>query len=278
MAALSTVRKNAILLVALLAANLALMSGSSGESHRATRAERLVHSLSSPFVAVADFAGGGVRSALRGIHGVLLTRSVNRQLRVTLNDLSVEAVRLREAERENRRLRQLLGMREGLALRSIVATVVTLRIDEQTKIVIVDRGEKDGVVPDLPVVAWGGAVGRVIVVGRSNSKVQLLTDANSGVAGVVQRSRAQGIVVGRAASTLDLLYVPRFSDVLHGDRVVTSGLGGIFPRGFGIGRVRSITEAADGSQTIQLDPVVDYRRLEEVLIVLEPPVAGEGSL
>ena len=93
-------------------------------------------------------------------------------------------------------------------------------------------------------------------------------------AAIVQRSRAQGIVVGRGGGSLDLLYVPRFSDVMHGDRVVTSGLDGIFPRGFGVGRVSSISEAADGAQTIHLQPELNYGSLEEVLVVLEPPDGG----
>jgi rod shape-determining protein MreC len=71
-----------------------------------------------------------------------------------------------------------------------------------------------------------------------------------------------------------MLYVPRFSDVLHGDRVVTSGMDGIFPRGFGIGRVSAVHEVPDGSQRIQVEPEVDLRSLEEVLVLLSPPRTG----
>ena len=80
-----------------------------------------------------------------------------------------------------------------------------------------------------------------------------------------------------AKAGLDMLYVPKYSDVMHGDRVVTSGLDGIFPRGFGIGRVSSITEAADGSQTIHLEPELDFRVREEVMIVLEAPAGDEAG-
>ncbi len=139
--------------------------------------------------------------------------------------------------------RQLLGHRSALAC--IVGTALTM-------------------------IAWGGAVGRVLAVGPGHAKIRLLTDANSGVAGIVQRSRVPGIVEGYGATTLNLLYVPRFSDVVHGDRVVTSGQDGIFPRGFGIGRVGSIDESPDGTQTIQLEPELDFATLEEVLILLEP--------
>lgn len=276
MPALNEGRRNAALLVVLLAANLALMSSSTKDPHGATRLESALLGLGSPFVAAAEGAGGGLRALLRGAHGILYAREMNRRLRSQLRELSSEAVRLREAEGENRRLRLLLGMRENLAPRSIAAEVLAAQFDGQTRMIVIDRGTNDGVTADLPVVAWGGAVGRVIVAVRNHAKVQLLSDPNSGVAAVVQRSRVQGIVVGREAG-FDLLYVPRFADVMHGDRAVTSGLDGVFPRGFGIGRVESITESEDGSQTIHLAPEVDYELLEEVLVVLERPAGDEAE-
>jgi rod shape-determining protein MreC len=179
-------------------------------------------------------------------------------------------VRSREAENENARLRRLLSMREALLPESIAASVVTSILDGQTCMMIVDRGSSDSVRRDLPVVAWGGAVGKVIATGSGYAKVQLLTDPNSGVAAVVQRSRAQGIAVGRAEAALDLIYVPLYSDVMHGDRVVTSGLDGIFPVGLGIGRVSAISEEPGAAQTIRLEPELDYGSVEEVLILLQP--------
>lgn len=277
MAALTSVRRDAILLVVLLVANLALMSSSSGDRRGGTRLESVLLGLGSPFVAAGELAGGGLRALARGAHGIIFARAMNRELRKELRTLSAETVRLREAERENTRLRRLLGMRRALVPRSIAAQVVGAELDGRTRTIVIDRGRNDGVVADLPVVAWGGAVGRVIAAGRGHAKVQLLDDANSGVAAVVQRSRVQGIVVGRADAGVDLLYVPRFSDVAHGDRVVTSGLDGIFPRGFGIGRVSAIAESPDGSQTIHLEPELDYRLLEEVLVVLETPAPERGE-
>jgi rod shape-determining protein MreC len=144
--------------------------------------------------------------------------------------------------------------------------------------VIVDRGRRDGVRVDLPVVTWGGAVGRVVAASASQAKIRLLNDASSGVAGVVQRSRAQGMVLGGAETALDMVYVPRYSDVMHGDRVVTSGLDGIFPRGFGIGRVNAISEEPDGTQTIHLEPELDYAALEEVLILLDRAAPDDEEL
>ncbi len=277
MSARIPVRGNAILLAVLLTANLVLMSGSSKDAAGATRLETFLVAAGAPFAAAADLAAGTLRSALRSSIETLVARAVNRRLLADVRALSEEAVRWREAEAENRRLRRLLDMRDGLLPHSVAARVVTSRLDDQTRMFVVDRGADQGVTVDLAVVAWGGAVGRVLLAAGGYAKVRLLTDVNSGVAAVVQRSRVQGIVVGRGDAGLDLLYVPRFSDVVHGDRVVTSGLDGIFPRGFGIGRVSAVAESPDGSQTIRLEPELDYRLVEEVLIVLERPTVAEAE-
>jgi rod shape-determining protein MreC len=274
MPVLSNNRTNVLILVVLLFGQLLLMSGSAKQVEGAGRAESLLMRVSSPIVGLAQAVGGGVRGAAGAVGDLWYARSRNTELEAELARLRGELALSREAELENIRLRQLLGMRDNLAPRSIGATVITSNLTGRAQLIVVDRGEQDGVRADLPVVAWGGAVGRVVETAPGRSKVRLLTDPNAGVAGVVQRSRAQGVIVGRGRGPLDLLYVPRFSDVAPGDRVVTSGLDGIFPRGFGVGRVVAINENADGSQTLRLDPELDYRLLEEVLILLEP-VGGD---
>ena len=270
MAALSTARQNSILLALLLASQLFLMSGSTKRNGGANALESLIMRVSWPGVRVARFGAGALHRGIGGARDLLAAHARNADLERQVQRLSSELVHNREALPENRRLRRLLGMREGLAPVSIAASIVTSNLSGPTRMIVVDRGRADGVEVDLPAIAWGGAVGRVVAVDPGHAKIRLLTDANSGVAGIAQRSRVRGIVEGRGATTLDLLYVPRFSDVIHGDRVVTSGQDGIFPRGFGIGRVGAIQESADGTQTIQLQPEIDYTTLEEVLILLEP--------
>jgi rod shape-determining protein MreC len=188
--------------------------------------------------------------------------------------LGAELSRHRDAERENVRLRELLGMRTELVPRSIAASVVSANLDDDTRMIVIDRGLEDGVRRDLAAVAWGGAVGRVVFADRRHAKIRLLTDPNSGVAALVQRSGVKGIVLGHGDREPELQYVPPYADVAHEDRVVTSGLDGIFPRGFGIGRVGSIEEQADGTRSIRLRPEIDYGALEHVLVVLEPPSGG----
>jgi len=274
MPALSTTRQNAIILVILLFLQLLLMSGGLRSAEGTTVLESWLLRLSSPLAGAARLVGGGFGMLGTGLGNLLHAHSRNAALQAEVRRLRSELQRSREAALENERLRRLLGMREQLVPRSVAATVVTVSLTGQTKMIVVDRGTADGVRLDLPVVAWGGAVGRVVAAGAGHAKVQLLTDPNSGVGALVQRSRAQGIVVGHGSRRLDLLYVPRFSDVAHGDRVVTSGLDGIFPRGLGIGDVVRIVQAPDGSLTVELKPELDYATLEEVLILLEPLADG----
>jgi len=270
MPVMSTTRTNVILLIALLFGQLALMSGSVREARETTVLRGWVSRFTAPIVSIAGAIGGGFAGLGGGASDILAVHARNRDLETELERLRTELRVSRVATAENDRLRELLGMRENLVPRSIGASVVTSHLTGQNMVIVLDRGTNDGVRVDLPVVAWGGAVGRVVEVDNGHALVRLLTDPNSGVAGIAQDSRAQGMVVGQGTDVLDLLYVPRFSGVIHGDRVVTSGIDGIFPRGFGVGQVIAIQEKPDGSQTIRLRPELDYRTMEDVMILLEP--------
>jgi rod shape-determining protein MreC len=280
--ALNPARQNVVILGILLALQLALMSDGARRSGRASAVEALVMRFSSPGVTSAESIAGRLRGALSAAGDLLLAHRRNVELEARIERLETELVTYREAEPENRRLRRLLGMRDVMAPRAVAAQVVALNVNGPTRLMVVDRGAADGVLTYMPVVAWGGALGVVVNVGQHHAKVRLLTDSSSGVAAAVQRSRVQGIVEGQADAALHLLYVPPYSDVMHGDRVVTSGLDGIFPRGYSVGRISAILERADGAQTMVLEPALDYGTLEEVLILLSTQdvedLAGLGAV
>ncbi len=273
----SKTRQNALLLLVLLFAQLLLMTGSVRRTSGATQLESWTMTVTSPLVSIANAVGGGIDRLLDG--GADLIRAHGRSARLEQENrgLRSELRRTREAVEESDRLRRLLLMRDALAPKAIGAAVVISRHTATERMLVLDRGSRDGVRIDQAVVAWGGAVGRVVEVGTSHAKVRLLTDPNSGIAGVVQRSRAQGMVQGSGADTLRFMFVSRLEDVVHGDRTVASGTVGIFPRGFGIGRVSSIEEKPNGSREIELVPEINYRAIEEVLVLLEPK-GGEWLL
>lgn len=269
MAAVSPARANALLLGVMIFAQLLLMAASVRGSMAATAVAVAAGAASRPAAAVERSVSGILTDVVHFFRDVNSDELENLKLRREVTRISGELDRTKELAQENARLRRLLGMREDLVPRSIGASVVTARLGGQSRVILVDRGAADGVRPDMAVVAWGGAVGRVVSVEKGFARVRLLSDANSGASGVIVRSRAEGMVVGRGGDPLELIYVPKYADVVVGDRVVTSGLDGVFPRGFGLGRVTVVGEPIGASKSIRLEPEVDDRTIEDVLILLE---------
>lgn len=270
MAAVSPARANALLLGVMAFAQLLLMAASVRGSMAASAVAAVVGAASRPVVAPERSVSGILVDVAHFFRDVHADEIENVRLKLEVTRVSGELERTRELLEENTRLRRLLGMHEDLAPKSIGASVVTARLAGQSRVIVVDRGAKDGVRPDMAVVAWGGAVGRVVSVEREFARVRLLSDPNSGASGVVARSRAEGMIVGRGGEPMEMVYVPKYADVVVGDRVITSGLDGVFPRGFGLGRVTVVGEPAGASKSIRLEPDVDNRGVEDVLILLEP--------
>jgi rod shape-determining protein MreC len=270
MAAVSPARANALLLGVMTFAQLLLMAGSVRGGMAASSSAAVVGAASQPAVAAERSVSSILLDVVHFFRDVHADEIENAKLRREVTRLAGELDRTNELVQENTRLRRLLGMHEDLAPKSIGASVVTARLAGQTRVILVDRGAADGVRPDMAVVAWGGVVGRVVSAESGFARVRLLSDPNSGAAGVVVRSRAEGMIVGRGDEPLEMVYVPKYADVVVGDRIVTSGLDGVFPRGFGLGRVTVVGEPVGASKSIRVEPEVDDRSIEDVLILLEP--------
>jgi rod shape-determining protein MreC len=137
----------------------------------------------------------------------------------------------------------------------------------------IDKGTEDGVRSDLAVISPGGVVGRVITPSARAAKVQLLIDRNAAAGALVERSRAQGVVEG-TGSDLRLSYMSATADVIVGDVVVTSGIDGIYPKGFVIGQIESIERIGGAVGAIVVRPSVAFASLEALLVVLAPQRPG----
>jgi len=271
------VRGNSVFLVLLLFVQLLLMSGSVKGRDGVSRLEAAAVVLTSPVTTVASWTGSGVRSLFLGIRSTLVARRENLRFRQTLEDLNAELDRLREIEPENQRLRALLSMREGMAPESIGASVVAASLSRESRLIIIDRGSGSGVRENQAVVAWGGAVGRVVSVAPGFAKVRLLSDPNSGVAAVIRHNRVDGMVLGGEGGdslNLAMKYVSGFADVSLGDVVVTSGLDGIFPRGYRIGKVTYVGTGVEVSRDIHVSPACRIEDLEDVLVLTGRAVGG----
>jgi rod shape-determining protein MreC len=141
---------------------------------------------------------------------------------------------------------------------------------------VLDKGRIDGVSPDCPVITPAGVIGRVYEVSSSACRVLLVTDANSAIDAIVQRTRAKVLVEGRLGPTCRVLYLARGDDASAGDRVITSGLGGVFPKGLLLGEItRAEPISGEVFQGAELRPSADFSRLEEVFVGLRRDGAEE---
>jgi len=196
-------------------------------------------------------------------------RSENRRLREENRQLRVEALQVNETDVENVRLRRLLGLQERLPLATKSAEIIAREWGGWVRSNTVNRGRGDNIARLTAVIAPEGLVGRVIDVRNGASVVQVLTDPASTVGAHVVRSRTTGIVEGDPRGTIRLKYMAREGGGIQvGDLVVSSGAGGVFPRGIPIGKVRSIDDR--GSALFHyavLSPVVDFARVDEVLLL-----------
>jgi rod shape-determining protein MreC len=118
-------------------------------------------------------------------------------------------------------------------------------------------------------------VGRVVMTSTRAAKVQLLIDRNAAAGALVERSRSQGVILGGGDERLRLDYVSEAADVIVGDLVVTSGIDGIYPKGYVIGQVESVEKSGRAYKTITVRPALDFTSLEEVLVVMTPTAAGD---
>jgi rod shape-determining protein MreC len=264
-------RRPLFLLVLILSSLLVLMSYQVRTHRGNTLLEDSLLNASAPLVKGASGSVGFVTGFWRGYVDLRGARKENRTLRSEMGAFEELGRRGEEYRRENLRLRDLLDLKASLETPSLAAEVLALGTSSQARTALINRGSKDGVRRDMPVVSRKGVVGRVISAGAGISKVQLLIDPNSGVAGLLQRTRGQGMVVGLGDRGCRMEYVSELEDVEVGDVVVTSSLDRIYPKGVTIGVVSSVTEGDQLTKNILIRPEVDFRHLEEVLVLLKGP-------
>ncbi len=234
--------------------------------------ERLLLQTSFPFqqkarAVVAWFRGIGEEYIF-----LVRVRQENRELQRLVSALREENNRLKELALAEERLKRLYAVQSRYSANSIIAQVYGRDPSIWFKSVLIDKGGKDEIVKDMAVVSADGVVGRIMEVSGRTAKVLLMTDPNSAVDVLLQRSRSQAILEGKNDEACVLKYVQKSDDVQVGDRVITSGMGGSFPKGLLTGTVSKVDRKRPGIfQYIEVVPAVDFGRLEEVLILGEEP-------
>ncbi len=196
----------------------------------------------------------------------------NAQLRAALAQQQLEAAQLRDVLQQTQQGEALLQALPSV--QGLVAPVIARSLLPTQQTVLLGKGRRHGLTLDSIVLDVEGVIGRVIEVQPEASVVLLLTDADSRVAGLVERSRETGLVIGRGHGTLELAYVDADADIMVGDRIVTAGLGGPYPKGLLLGTViRVTTDVTSGMATVLVRPSARLGILEEVLCI---PSASQG--
>jgi rod shape-determining protein MreC len=198
---------------------------------------------------------------LRGV------RAENRGLKAEIERLRLEQVRLNEDAAQARRLQALFAFKEQFISQTTAAQVIGSGGSEQSRILYIDKGEKQGLKPDMAVITADGIVGKVLKVFHSTSQILLIDDQSSGVGGILEKSRLQGIVRGTPAGEVVLEHIMSDNPVQPGEVVRTSGGDRIFPKGLPVGTVTRVGNGPDLFLTIRVRPAANLSKLEEVLVV-----------
>jgi len=222
---------------------------------------------------------GSARDVWQNYFALQETRRENEALRTEVAQLRVGLQQERALAEQSRMLQKLLDMKTATPLETTAATVIAGGASPDFRTVTIDKGTGGGLRPDMAVISPAGVVGRIILPTGRAAKVQLLIDRDAAAGAVTERSRAQGVVVGTGTS-LRLDHVPGTADIKIGDRIVTSGIEGIYPKGFEIGQIESFDRRAGEYSAVIIRPAVEFSSLESVLVVLSPPSieSGQGTV
>lgn len=247
----------------------------------------------SPFQQAVSWVGGQLAYVTGNVWDIATVHEQNKMLRNEVEQLRVQNLQASEAMAENERLRTLLGYRQmATQFDMVAARVIGRESATWSRMIVINRGRQDGVDVDMAVVTQSGLVGHVVEAGWNSSKVQLILDPRSSVGTLVQRaeSRVAGIVQGDLDNPTmpQMVNIPKNADVVEGDVIVTSGFGGLYPKGLVVGLISSLQNDEGGLLKIGImEPAVDFQKLEDVMVItasreappepIQPPKQTSGT-
>lgn len=263
-------RRPTLLFIVVLSLLFVLMSLSSrtryiGETR--TLFERTVMTIFSPVPKTVNWIGGSAEDMYHGYLDMRRAVGENLQLRRKVASLTTENVKLRQTDSDLRRLRNLLHYSEQFDMQTSLAHAIMIDTSGRFKALIIDRGARDGVEINDAIVNANGLIGRVVLTTNDMSKVQILTDNNSAIGALVERTRRQGIIRGDGTSMVEMHDIPALADVKEGDRLLTAGIDGIYPKGIPIGIVARAEQGPHLFKNIDVRPLVDFGKIEEVIVI-----------
>jgi rod shape-determining protein MreC len=275
-AAVNPRRGGAVLVTVLVACVLILSAQAPARGGRGSVLQSWILTASSPLTTAVASVSQGVSAAVQSTADLFTARSENARLRRDLEARNRELFRLRAEARQTAAERRL--EREGSALPEIVGAVPVLLVERRAGLysALVGAGAADGVAAGAPLAVPSGLVGRVVAVGRSVSRAQLLLDASAAAGARIARTGELGVVRGDGRGAMTLNNIGSTSSVARGDLVESAGIDGIYPRGVPIGVVASVERGSKMFLQIRVAPSADFARLTDVLLLSLSPAARES--
>jgi len=273
MAVVDIRRRTGYLFLAVIVGHVVLISTQVTTKRGVPMLDEVVFGVFAQVQRAANTLTTGVRTSWQDYFALQQVREENQTLKDQLSKLQIRLQEERNLAQQSQMLQQLLTLKTSTELMTTAASVIAGGASPEFRTITIDKGNSEGVHNDMAVLAPAGVVGRIIQPSSRASKVQLLIDRNAAAGALIERTRAQGVVIGTGIDELRMDYVPGSADVKTGDMVVTSGIDGIYPKGFVIGQIQSVTRGAGEYSAIVIRPAVDFTTLEAVLIVLTPPPA-----
>ena len=227
--------------------------------------------------------GNGIGNVWRNYLYLRGIRQENRELREEIQQLRLNEVRMSEDAQQAHRLQLLLNFKEQYLSKTLAAQVIGTGGTDQSRVIYIDKGSEDAdIKPEMPVITADGIVGKVVRVFAHTSQILLINDQTSGAGAILEKSRLQGILRGMPNGGVALEKVMSDETVQPGDRVLTSGGDGIFPKGMPVGTVASVSQGKDSFLNIKIKPSADLSKLEEVLVIIKqdekvPSLAEAGQ-
>ena len=213
---------------------------------------------------------GALQSIWNGYAALRAVREENTRLAQANSDLNVQLQEARANAAGAERMRALLELRPRLPWKTTGADVVAGSLSPDYRAITLDKGLRDGIAKDMPVISAAGVLGRVALPVGDTATVQLIIDRAAAVAVRIDRTRTEGIALGNGDGTLRLEYLSATADIVVGDRVVTAGIDGVYPPGLEVGVVQSVDRAGTAYRDVIIRPFADFSRLETVLVLVAP--------
>ena len=263
-------RKKLILLLMLAFFSLFLMTVDFKDKRSFFFLDSIIVSAFSPVQAFINRSIDKLNRILDSYVSSLNVKEENILLKDEIEKLKAEKSRFLEIEKQYSRLLQLLDFKKNFSSKMLLAEVISNDLNSWFKIIVVNKGANSGIKKGMAVVSTDGLIGRTVEVNSNTSKVLLLTDFRSAVDALIQRTRDRGVIKGKNTNTFEMKYIPLNADIKVNDRVISSGLGGVFPKGFLIGTVSRIKKKKQSLfQEAEVVPDRDLSEIEEVFIIIE---------